>query len=304
MLFRSQQKGMNANTEKIEEDYIMLSELSNKYYELLPRGNNFDDIPHPLTNLSRIKSCNKFIIDLLNMELVSKMFLGLKLKINEIHPCDYCYKAAGIKLEIVPEDGAEFKILKKYIFKQSTNYKISHIFRVERRGEYERFLSFEKKKNRLLLFHGTKSWNFLGILSQGLRVAPAGVQLTGSLYGNGIYFSDRFLKSINYCDTFYTFDPNTKTWKNTSLMLMCEVALGNIQDRIVFDCNTLNEGYDSLRSLGQHCSDIDKNFHVNNGMDIPLTTIMNGSNSFGSYTEYIVRSEEYTSELQSLLRSY
>lgn len=60
---------------------------------------------------------------------------------------------------------------------------------------------------------------FLCILI-GLRIAPPEAPVTGYMFGKGIYFADMVSKSANYCCT----NKNN----NVGLMLLCEVALGNM----------------------------------------------------------------------------
>ncbi len=43
---------------------------------------------------------------------------------------------------------------------------------MERDGEKGRYIPFEKLHNRQLLWHGSRTANYAGILSQGLRIAP------------------------------------------------------------------------------------------------------------------------------------
>lgn len=52
--------------------------------------------------------------------------------------------------------------------------------------------------NRRLLFHGSGMSNYLGILNQGLRIAPKEAPTTGYMFGKGVYFADQFKKSQNY----------------------------------------------------------------------------------------------------------
>jgi poly [ADP-ribose] polymerase len=49
-----------------------------------------------------------------------------------------------------------------------------------------------------LLYHGTRNGNWFSVLRQGLRIRPAGVSTTGSMFGNGIYFANKARKSIGY----------------------------------------------------------------------------------------------------------
>lgn len=68
-----------------------------------------------------------------------------------------------------------------------------------------------------MLFHGTAMTNMLGILSQGLRIAPPEAPAHGYMFGKGLYFADLFRKSVSY----------SHGGHQSKLMLMCEVALGN-----------------------------------------------------------------------------
>lgn len=55
--------------------------------------------------------------------------------------------------------------------------------------------------NKMLLWHGSRLTNFVGILSQGLRIAPPEAPVTGYMFGKGVYFADMSSKSANYCFT-------------------------------------------------------------------------------------------------------
>jgi len=60
--------------------------------------------------------------------------------------------------------------------------------------------------------------NYVGILSQGLRIAPPEAPVTGYFLGKGVYFADMASKSIEYCHP---------TKENPyALIMLCEVALG------------------------------------------------------------------------------
>jgi len=76
-----------------------------------------------------------------------------------------------------------------------------------------RFKVFKKSKvDRMLLWHGSRTTNFAGIISQGLKIAPPEAPVTGYMFGKGIYFADMVSKSANYCQT-------TRT-NNTGLLMV------------------------------------------------------------------------------------
>ena len=62
------------------------------------------------------------------------------------------------------------------------------------------------------------------------------------MFGKGVYFADMVSKSANYCQT-------TRT-NNTGLLLLCDVALGNMYDRNAADYITkLPSGKHSCRGI-------------------------------------------------------
>lgn len=71
---------------------------------------------------------------------------------------------------------------------------ILHAYRVERQHETEAWLKAGFNKipdgDRLLLWHGSRTSNFAGILKQGLRIAPREAPVTGYMFGKGVYFAD------------------------------------------------------------------------------------------------------------------
>ncbi|KAI5305387.1 hypothetical protein KEM55_009015, partial [Ascosphaera atra] len=100
---------------------------------------------------------------------------------------------------------------------------LKHIFRIERPGEKERFLNSPyanlEKSDRRLLWHGSRTSNYGGILSQGLRIAPPEAPATGYMFDKGIYLADVSSKSANYCY------PSMSG--GMGVLLLCEAELGD-----------------------------------------------------------------------------
>lgn len=69
---------------------------------------------------------------------------------------------------------------------------------MQRKGEAEMIHAYKDVPNHFLLFHGSAMFNFIGILSQGLRIAPPEAPATGYMFGKGVYFADMFEKSFGY----------------------------------------------------------------------------------------------------------
>ena len=81
-----------------------------------------------------------------------------------------------------------------------------------------------KMDNQWLLWHGTRMFNVLSILKSGLIIPKSGgsYQITGRMFGNGIYFSTQSTKSLNYSYGFW----DGKSRDNNCFMFLADVAMG------------------------------------------------------------------------------
>ena len=131
--------------------------------------------------------------------------------------------------EMTPLDrkSDDYKGLADYLIKSSVSthgikYRLEDIFRIQRAGEVDRFdkSEFSKlhKSDKRLLWHGSRTTNFGGILSQGLRIAPPEAPVNGYAFGKGVYLADISSKSAQYCQ------PGMSG--RTGLLLLCEAELG------------------------------------------------------------------------------
>lgn len=102
---------------------------------------------------------------------------------SSVNLLDSRFKDLGLEeLAALDHQSDEYKQLQEYLINSSAEshglkYRLQDIFRVERPGERQRFeksVKTIKDSNRLLLWHGSRTTNFGGILSQGLRIAPPG----------------------------------------------------------------------------------------------------------------------------------
>jgi Poly(ADP-ribose) polymerase catalytic domain len=69
------------------------------------------------------------------------------------------------------------------------------------------------------LWHGSRFSNYVGIITQGLKIAPPEAPHTGYVHGKGIYFANEIGLSFSY------------GWPSLSggvgVYILAEVALGN-----------------------------------------------------------------------------
>jgi len=81
-------------------------------------------------------------------------------------------------------------------------YKITNLLTQAQFDKHlENLLKQKVGKDRLttqLYWHGSRNENWLSILDTGLKIRPSGVIHTGSMFGSGIYFADKFQKAFGY----------------------------------------------------------------------------------------------------------
>ncbi|PKY01168.1 poly polymerase [Aspergillus campestris IBT 28561] len=203
-----------------------MADLSDQYFTTIPHvfGRNR---PPVLNTDAQIKKEIELLEALTEME-VANTIMESKREDN-IHELDRQFQSLGMEeMTALDHTCTEFQELLNYLQQSrgSTHrmgYQIINIFRIERQGETERFESSPyadlKNSNRRLLWHGSRSTNFGGILSQGLRIAPPEAPVSGYMFGKGVYFADISSKSAGYTCSYNS--------GGTGLLLLCDVELGD-----------------------------------------------------------------------------
>jgi hypothetical protein len=179
--------------------------LSNRFYIIVPQNFGAQGMSdrHLIDSEKKLLEKRELIETLLEMEIavsLSKESEGG----DDTHPIDTNYKKLKADIQPVAKNGKEFKLVERYL--QNTHAKthsgytltLVDLFTLSRQGEAERYKKHESNSNRMLLWHGSRLTNWVGIISQGLRVAPPEAPVTGYMFGKGIYFADMSSKSANY----------------------------------------------------------------------------------------------------------
>jgi len=148
-----------------EKSKTMLQGLSNKFYTMMPH--NFGLRAPPLIDsLQIVKEKCEMIESLMEIEVAFKLMTtesGQKTLDNQ-------YDKLHNHIEPLDRNTDEYRTLEKYL--QNTHapthkqYKIEikEIYVVNREGESDRYNSFKKLTNRMMLWHGSRRTNWAGIL--------------------------------------------------------------------------------------------------------------------------------------------
>ena len=125
-----------------------------------------------------------------------------------------------------------------------SDYDVYTVYRLKINAMADAFEKIGKKIGNIKrLWHGTKASNVLSILKSGFFLPRSGgtIQITGNLYGAGLYFSDQSTKSIRYA---------TGAWggggaTDRKFMFLADVAMGKSYIPTGSYSFRMPKGYDS-----------------------------------------------------------
>ena len=264
-----------------------LTQLSSDFYTYIPHDFGFQKMYHfIIDSLEKVKSKIDMIETLKDMKVATKI-INETIEDSQSKIILNYYQQLHCKINHIPKTDKIYSLLEKYLSVKinnksdysyyNTSLKLLEAYELKREGEEERYL--KNLSNKKLLWHGTRISNYVGILSQGLRIAPPEAPSSGYLFGKGLYFADMSSKSCNYC-----YPVN-----NIGLILLCEVALGNIEKRFSTDYslpNTMNKGNNSILGVGKiYPSD---GIFVENNLFIPCEKVSVNNEYAVSFDEFIV----------------
>uniref|UniRef100_A0A673I3M8 Poly [ADP-ribose] polymerase n=1 Tax=Sinocyclocheilus rhinocerous TaxID=307959 RepID=A0A673I3M8_9TELE len=264
----------------------LILDLSNRFYTLIPHDFGMKK-PPLLNNMDYIQQKVQMLDNLLDIEVAYSLLRG-GVEDNKKDPIDINYEKLKTKIEVVDKSSSEAQLIQQYVKNthaathNTYTLDVEEIFKIDREGEYQCFHPFKELHNRQLLWHGSRTTNYAGILSQGLRIAPPEAPVTGYMFGKGVYFADMVSKSANYCHTSQA-DP-------VGLILLGEVALGNMHElKKASHITKLPKGKHSVKGLGRTAPDPRAAVSLN-GVDVPLGKGINTNIEDTSllYNEYIV----------------
>ncbi|XP_019089234.1 PREDICTED: poly [ADP-ribose] polymerase 2-like [Camelina sativa] len=274
-------------------DRKRLEELSGEFYTVIPHDFGFKKMSQFVIDTpQKLKQKIEMVEALGEIELATKL-LSVDRELQD-DPLYYHYQQLNCGLTPVEADSEEFSMVARYMenthAKMHSGYtvEIAQLFRASRGVEADRFQQFSSSKNRRLLWHGSRLTNWAGILSQGLRIAPPEAPLTGFMFGKGVYFADMFSKSANYC--------HANRRSNDGVLLLCEVALGDMNELVCSDYNADNlpPGKLSTKGVGETAPNPSVAQTLEDGVVVPLGKPVKSSCFKGMllHNEYIVYNVE------------
>ncbi len=147
-----------------------------------------------INTLAMIREKTDMLESLSDLKVATRLLKQAQLPANK-HPLELYYQSLGTRLDPVDSTSAEWQMVQEYL--QTTHAPTHTEYRLELMNLFQ--VTCKKAKpssssdafgNRMLLWHGSRLSNWVGILSHGLKIAPAEAPSTGYMFGKGVYFAD------------------------------------------------------------------------------------------------------------------
>jgi len=126
-------------------------------------------------------------------------------------------------------------------------YSAWKIVNIKTQEKYDKFVKENDIKDTRLLWHGSRTENWWSIINTGLKIRPTNAVLTGSMFGNGCYFSNSADKSKGYTSLSGSYW--SKGSSNSAFMALNLIAYGKPHDVYSFDNKFYNLNYNSLQNM-------------------------------------------------------
>jgi poly [ADP-ribose] polymerase len=231
--------------EKKKKNHEELTELSGEFYTAIPHRFGRSRAAAELAVLDSAEKLNEkqetlqLMRDMLNVNGKTNVLVNPEIEQK--------YKALNCEIELV--DPGKYKEMKDYFEKSvvrgSSKVKVKNLWKIKRPDEHNHFT--KTIDNHKLLFHGSASKNWVGILSRGLLlpkiVVTLGVHRTDAGWlGSGIYFGDAACTSAGYAH------PGKR---GTRFIAIANVALGKMKDysKITYGLSEPPAGYHSTHGV-------------------------------------------------------
>jgi len=166
----------------------------------------------------------------------------------------------GVKIERVSikEELMIVKMLGEIEHKYVNAIKITN---VKSKKRFDTFVENADNKTTELLWHGSRSENWISILQKGLMIRPSNAVHTGSYFGDGIYWANKARKSYGYTSGSGSYW--AKGTSNKAFMALFDVHIGKdyVLKHHTSECYKFSEKY--LKNKGDYDS-----VYANGGADL------------------------------------
>ncbi|CAH8561738.1 unnamed protein product [Schistosoma turkestanicum] len=275
----------NAGDKRKFEEQLLLA--CNDFYTRIPHDFGMR-IPPVIRTMPEVKAKIELLEALSDIEFAVNILKNNQSSTQNI--IDVNYKRLNCDIQPLRSTDPMYSLLADYMHEThgvTHNWytlEILDVFECRKSAEQENFKDYG---NRMLLWHGSRLTNWVGILGRGLQIAPPEAPCNGYMFGKGVYFADCSTKSANYV---YPTQAN-----NVGLMIVCEVSLGK-QRELYQSCSNAHENltdYHSVKGLGKWRTNPETWKTLDDGVIVPCGKLIQAPETEANkcvlqFNEYIV----------------
>lgn len=159
--------------------------------------------------------------------------------------------AMGLRIEKTAKT-EESKIRTMMGGEDSKFKKSFQVVNVKTQKKFDGSIKVKADKTTKLFWHGSRNENWLSIMEGGLVLRPANAIITGKMFGYGLYFADKFRKSLGYTSLSGSYWAGGNN--NTAYLALYDVHLGKYLKVKHHEGWMSSLNFDSLRRKGDYDS--------------------------------------------------
>ena len=179
-----------------EYDHNTFNDLLLSLYQVIPRrmSNVKEYLINDLTS-------RQDVLELLSAEQETLDILSTQVSHQVQEDEEEAYDiltSMGIGIEVV-ENPRELRTITKMMGgDKGLLNKVYRIVNNQTQSQFNEHLENQSNVKTKLFWHGSRNENWLSILETGLVLRPSSAVINGKMFGYGLYFADKFQKSLNY----------------------------------------------------------------------------------------------------------
>ena len=239
---------------QVEMDISSFNDTLLKLFTVIPRkmSNVNSYLAAKTDDFAKILEHEQEILDMMAGQVSqNKMQEETKKKTASKKTAKTILDAMGLK--IVPAKKTEIMRIKKLLGQDASRfYAAWKVINKRTQRNFDDFLKEEGDIETKLLWHGSRNENWISIMQSGLVLRPV-AEITGKMFGEGIYFAPKAHKSLGYTSLEGSYWVGGKS--NRAFMALFEVAYGTPYHTNTSHGIGRNFGYNDLqrRLKGAHC---------------------------------------------------
>lgn len=212
---------------KIDMDYRSFNDNLLQLFQIIPRrmANVKDHLITKPTNIKELNLIKKKLSEEQNTLDVMKGQVELKEQQVDT-PQEEVDVLKQLGLEVHPvEDTKAIRMIKKMMGEDKNLFvRAFSVIKPQTQQRFDQRIAVAKNKKAELFWHGSRNENWLNILKTGLVLRPTNAVISGKMFGYGLYFADRFQKSLNYTSLLGSYWAGGSS--NTAFLALYDVHVG------------------------------------------------------------------------------